>query len=61
MRPAAVAPGGAQRCSAHRRGVRRSDPGLAARGMVEITRDIDTDIVRVGLTEAGWHALEERS
>ena len=34
---------------------------LAARGMVEITRDIDTDIVRVGLTEAGWHALEERS
>ena len=29
--------------------------------MVEITRDIDTDIVRVGLTEAGWHALEERS
>lgn len=34
---------------------------LAERGMVEITRDIDTDIVRVGLTEAGWRALEERS
>ena len=34
---------------------------LAERGMVEITRDVDTDIVRVGLTAEGWRALEERS
>lgn len=34
---------------------------LADRGMVEITRDVDTDIVRVGLTPAGWAVLEEAS
>ncbi len=34
---------------------------LAERGMVEITRDVNTNVVRVGLTEAGWQALEELS
>lgn len=32
---------------------------LAEQGLVEVQRDVQTDQVRVALTEAGWQALKD--